>query len=60
MSTSSRQILVVDDESDIRAMIRQVLGRVGELEVHEAASKQDAITMLEQQDSVDPKFCDER
>ncbi len=48
MSITPRQVLVVDDEPGIRTMIRQVLDRVGELEVHEAASKHDAIALLKQ------------
>jgi DNA-binding response OmpR family regulator len=41
-------ILVVDDEASVREAIQQVLNQLSEIEVHMAASKQEAIVMLDQ------------
>jgi DNA-binding response OmpR family regulator len=47
MGSPPRLILVVDDEASIRQAIHQVLDQLSELEVHTAASKQEATAMLE-------------
>ncbi len=48
MSSQLHNILVVDDEDDIRAMVGQALGRLPGYEVHEATSKGDALVQIEQ------------
>ena len=50
MNTHPHKILVVDDEPGFSTMVAQVLNRIGGLEVHAATSKQDALTLLKQQD----------
>lgn len=49
----SHHILLVDDNAEIRAMIREALELHGDFEIHEAPDGEDAIKLMTEYDDID-------